>query len=139
MVHEVFCNQTDEQTDEKIKVIIPFWLQVIINESVKLWLSSKFPPVWSNTCTHRYGMHGGSTSARAALYALKDEELSISVQYSSNPLKKKFWAWCINDVKSARQINATFILTSSPLTSVSATPTSWWGLNPGRTVLPSRS
>lgn len=30
-------------------------------------------------------MHGGSTSARAALYALKDEELSINVQYSSNP------------------------------------------------------
>lgn len=35
--------------------------------------------------THRYGMHGGSTSARAALYALKEEELSINVQYSSNP------------------------------------------------------
>lgn len=33
-------------------------------------------------------MHGGSTSARAALYALKEEELSIKVQYSSNPLKK---------------------------------------------------
>lgn len=34
-------------------------------------------------------MQGGSTSAKAALYALKDEELSISVQYSSNPLEKK--------------------------------------------------
>lgn len=39
--------------------------------------------------THRYGMHGGSTSARAALYALKEEELSINVQYSSNPWGEK--------------------------------------------------
>lgn len=38
--------------------------------------------------TYRYGMHGGSTSARAALYALKEEELSINVQYSSNPWEK---------------------------------------------------
>lgn len=40
--------------------------------------------------THKYGMHGGSTSASAALYALKEEELSISVQYSSNPWGRRF-------------------------------------------------
>ncbi len=33
-------------------------------------------------------MHGGSTSASAALYALKDDELSINVQYSSKPWKQ---------------------------------------------------
>ncbi len=36
-------------------------------------------------CSYRYGIHGGSTSAKAALYARKEEELSIKVQYSSKP------------------------------------------------------
>lgn len=51
------------------------------------WMCQTIPPTeWSlHSCTYRYGMHGGSTSARAALYALKEEELSIKVQYSSNP------------------------------------------------------
>lgn len=34
---------------------------------------------------YRYGIHGGSTSAKAARYARKEEELSIKVQYSSKP------------------------------------------------------
>lgn len=50
---------------------------------VKLWQPKTTLCTFS--WTHRYGMHGGSTSARAALYALKEEELSINVQYSSNP------------------------------------------------------
>lgn len=38
-----------------------------------------------NIHSYRYGIHGGSTSAKAALYARKEEELSINVQYSSKP------------------------------------------------------
>lgn len=69
--------------------------QVLENETpgrrrscVTLWLSLLWDEIWLLSITYRYGMHGGSTSARAALYALKEEELSIKVQYSSNPLKK---------------------------------------------------
>lgn len=69
--------------------------QVLENETpgrgrscVTLWMSLLWDEMWLLSITYRYGMHGGSTSARAALYALKDEELSIKVQYSSNPLEK---------------------------------------------------
>ena len=34
-------------------------------------------------------MHGGSASAKAALYVLKDDELSIRVQYSFKPYVNK--------------------------------------------------
>lgn len=52
---------------------------------VKLRPSAKNMHEFKHAMTYRYGIHGGSTSARAALYALKEEELSINVQYSSNP------------------------------------------------------
>ncbi len=68
--------------------------QVLENETpgrtkshIKLWQKKKKSSNMrvKHSFAYRYGMHGGSTSARAALYALKEEELSINVQYSSNP------------------------------------------------------
>lgn len=70
--------------------------------SVMFWTPQMSTLAINTHFTYKYGMQGGSTSARAALYARKDEELSINVQYSSSPWERKqgmsqrFWPLLYN-------------------------------------------